>query len=108
MVTPETIWPVINTQGVAHAKLYFAIGGMFPLHTHPRASETLFGLKGSVYTGFTSDVNVMFAFTLKQDDHVILQHVLTANQNFEPNIRSAVIEFLSIQQTECKAAAKPE
>jgi quercetin dioxygenase-like cupin family protein len=112
-------FPGINTQGVTHARLDFAIGGVFPLHTHPRAAETLFVLKGSVYTGFISDDNKLYASTLKQGDVILfprgLQHfqlnvgdetaitfntltsqspgfLLTANQIFEPNITSAVIE----------------
>jgi hypothetical protein len=62
VVAPQT-WPGINTQGVTHARLDFAVGGVFPLHTHPRAAETLLVLKGSVYTGFISDDNVLYAAT---------------------------------------------
>lgn len=118
VVTPQS-WPAINTQGVTHARLDFAVGGVFPLHTHPRAAETLFVLKGTVYTGFISDDSVLFASTLKQGDIILfprgLQHfqlnvgketaitfntltsqspgfLLTANQIFEPNITNAVIE----------------
>jgi quercetin dioxygenase-like cupin family protein len=118
VVTAQT-WPGLNTQGVTHARLDFAVGGVFPLHTHPRAAETLFVLKGSVYTGFISDDNVLYAATLQQGDVILfprgLQHfqlnvgkgtattfntltsqspgfLLTANQIFFPNITSAVIE----------------
>lgn len=112
-------FPGLNTQGLTHGRLDFAIGGVVPLHTHPRASETLFVLKGSIYTGFVSDDNVLYAATLQQGDVILfpraLLHfqlnvgnetaitfntlnsqnpglLLTANQIFTPNITSAVIE----------------
>jgi len=118
IATPQT-WPGINTQGVTHARLDFAVGGVFPLHTHPRAAETLLVLKGSVYTGFVSDDNVLYAATLQQGDVILFPRGLLhfqlnagnetaitfntltsqspgflfpANQIFQTNITSAVIE----------------
>ena len=112
-------FPGLNTQGVSHARLDFEIGGVLPLHTHPLAAETLFVLKGSVYTGFISDDDVLFAFTLQVGDLTIFpkgtQHFqinvgnetaitfntltsqnpgffFTANQLFETGIPSAVLE----------------
>jgi quercetin dioxygenase-like cupin family protein len=109
----------LNTQGVSHARLDFDIGGVLPLHTHPLAAETLFVLKGSVYTGFISDDNVLYASTLQVGDLTIFpkgtQHfqlnvgnetattfntltsqnpgfLITANQLFETGIPSAVLE----------------
>ena len=112
-------FPGLNTQGVAHARLDFDIGGVLPLHTHPRAVETLFVLKGSIYTGFISDDNVLYASTLQVGDLTFFprgsQHfqlnvgnetattfntltsqspgfLITANQLFETGIPSAVLE----------------
>jgi len=112
-------FPGLNTLGVTHARLDFDLGGVVPLHTHPRASETLFVLKGRIYTGFVSDDNVLYAATLEKGDVIVfpraLLHfqlnvgnesaitfnsltsqnpglLLTANQIFKPNITSAVIE----------------
>jgi quercetin dioxygenase-like cupin family protein len=112
-------FPGINTQGITHARLDFDVGGVVPLHTHPRASETLFVLKGSIYTGFVSDDNVLYASTLEKGDLILfprgLLHfqlnvgkesaitfnsltsqnpglLLTANQIFTPNITISVIE----------------
>jgi len=111
--------PGLNTMGVSHARLDFAVGGVIPLHTHPRASETLFVVKGTIYTGFISEDNVLFASTLQVGDFTVfprgLSHfqlnvgnetavtfntltsqspgfLFTANQIFVPNISSAVIE----------------
>ncbi|KAG0570046.1 hypothetical protein KC19_6G135300 [Ceratodon purpureus] len=112
-------WPGLNTQGISHGRLDFAVGGVIAFHTHPRASETLLVLKGSVYTGFISDFNVLYASILQPGDVIVFPRALlhfqlnvgnetastfntlnsqnpgflrTANQIFEPNITSAVIE----------------
>jgi quercetin dioxygenase-like cupin family protein len=69
-------WPGLNTQGVTHARLDFAIGGVVPLHTHPRAAETLLVLKGTIYTGFVSDDNVLYAATLQQGDVILFPKAL--------------------------------
>jgi len=66
-----TEWPGLNTMGVSHARLDFDIGGVIPLHSHPRATETLFVLKGSIYTGFVGEDNVLYASTLYQGDVTI-------------------------------------
>jgi len=112
-------FPGLNTMGVSHARLDFAVGGVVPLHTHPLATETLFVLKGSVYTGFISADNVLYASTLQVGDFTVFPRALshfqlnvgnetaitfntltsqnpgflvTANQIFVPNITSAVLE----------------
>jgi len=118
LATPKQ-FPGLNTQGITHARLDFDVGGVVPLHTHPRAAETVFVLKGSQYTGFVSDDNVLYATTLEVGDVFLIpkasQHfqinvgnessitfntltsqkpglLFTANQIFEPNITIAVIE----------------
>lgn len=82
VISPET-WPGINTQGVTHARLDFAVGGVFPLHTHPRAAETLLVLKGTIYTGFISDDNVLYASTLQQGDIILFPR---GSQHFQVNV----------------------
>ncbi|XP_042521027.1 putative germin-like protein 2-1 [Macadamia integrifolia] len=48
--------PGLNTLGVALARIDFAPYGLNPPHTHPRATEILTVLEGSLYVGFvTSD-----------------------------------------------------
>jgi hypothetical protein len=41
------------------------------LHTHPLATETLLVIKGSIYTGFISDDNVLYPSTLQVGDLTI-------------------------------------
>ena len=112
-------FPGVNTQGVSHLRLDFGIGGVIPIHSHPLAAETLVVLKGSIYTGFISDDNVLYASTLQVGDVTLFpkgtQHFqlnvgnetavtfntltsqnpgffLTANQVFETGVPSAVLE----------------
>ncbi|KAJ4975778.1 hypothetical protein NE237_000884 [Protea cynaroides] len=57
-VTPVFVdqLPGLNTLGVALARIDFAPYGLNPPHTHPRATEILTVLEGSLYVGFvTSD-----------------------------------------------------
>ncbi|XP_043689742.1 putative germin-like protein 2-1 [Telopea speciosissima] len=57
-VTPVFVdqLPGLNTLGVALSRIDFAPYGLNPPHTHPRATEILTVLEGSLYVGFvTSD-----------------------------------------------------
>jgi quercetin dioxygenase-like cupin family protein len=62
------LYPALNTLGISHGRLDFDIGGVIPPHTHPFASETLFVVKGTVYTGFISFDNILYAETLQEGD----------------------------------------
>lgn len=61
-------YPGLNTQGLSHVRLDFDIGGVIPPHTHPLASETLFVVEGSIFTGFVSHDNVLYSKTLQKGD----------------------------------------
>ena len=50
--------PGLNTLGISLARIDYASGGVVPPHTHPRATEILTVLEGSLYVGFvTSNPN---------------------------------------------------
>jgi quercetin dioxygenase-like cupin family protein len=53
LLTVEKIFG-LNTLGVSLARLDFAPYGLIPPHTHPRASEILVVLEGSLYVGFVT------------------------------------------------------
>ncbi|XP_024402325.1 germin-like protein subfamily 2 member 3 [Physcomitrium patens] len=61
-------YPGVNTQGISHVRLDFEPGGVIPPHTHPLASETIFVVEGSVFTGFVSHDNKLFTKTLHKGD----------------------------------------
>ncbi|KAA8536836.1 hypothetical protein F0562_029314 [Nyssa sinensis] len=48
------IYPGLNTLGIAFARVDFATNGLNPPHTHPRASEILTVLEGTLYAGFVT------------------------------------------------------
>ncbi|XP_022743805.1 germin-like protein subfamily 1 member 14 [Durio zibethinus] len=59
-VTPVIVEqiPGLNTPGISLARIDFAPNGLNPPHTHPRATEILVVLEGTLYVGFvTSDLD---------------------------------------------------
>jgi quercetin dioxygenase-like cupin family protein len=77
------LYPALNTLGISHARLDFGIGGVIPPHTHPFATETLFVVKGTIYTGFISFENVLYAETLQEGDIYIFPK---ATLHFQLNV----------------------
>ena len=46
--------PGLNTLGVSLVRIDYAPGGLNPPHTHPRATEILVVVKGTLYVGFVT------------------------------------------------------
>ncbi|GAU20592.1 hypothetical protein TSUD_297650 [Trifolium subterraneum] len=74
-VTPVTVHELLglNTLGVALARADFVPGGLSPPHFHPRASEILVVLEGTLYVGFVGSNgnncdNPLFAKVLHKGD----------------------------------------
>ncbi|CAH2079807.1 unnamed protein product [Thlaspi arvense] len=66
--------PGLNTQGIAFARVDYAINGLIPPHTHPRASEFLIVQEGTLLAGFVSsdqDGNRLFSKTLNKGDLIV-------------------------------------
>nr|XP_043622620.1 germin-like protein 9-3 [Erigeron canadensis] len=61
-------FPALNGQSVSYAVLQFPNSTVNPPHTHPRASELLFLLMGSLEVGFVDTTNKLFTQTLQQGD----------------------------------------
>jgi quercetin dioxygenase-like cupin family protein len=62
--------PGLNTLGISLARIDFAPYGLNPPHTHPRATEILVVLEGTLYVGFvTSNTdNRLFTKVLNKGD----------------------------------------
>ncbi|GMH18972.1 hypothetical protein Nepgr_020813 [Nepenthes gracilis] len=63
----------LNTLGISIARLDFAPYGLIPPHTHPRATEILTVIEGTLYVGFVTSnsangTNQLFAKVLNQGD----------------------------------------
>ena len=111
-------FPGVNTQQLSHVRLDFAPGGVLPPHTHPLATESIYVVEGTLFTGFISHDNKLYAETLQKGDVYIFPRatlhfqinvgdtpavsfnsfnaqfpglLLTANQLFETKIDPAVL-----------------
>ncbi|CAJ1791381.1 unnamed protein product [Sphenostylis stenocarpa] len=72
-VTPVFVGqlPGLNTLGISLARIDFAQKGLNPPHTHPRGTEILIVLEGTLYVGFVSsnqDGNRLFTKVLNKGD----------------------------------------
>ena len=72
-VTPVSVdqLPGLNTLGISLARIDFAPKGINPPHTHPRATEILLVLEGTLYVGFVTsnqDGNRLFTKVLNKGD----------------------------------------
>ena len=61
--------PGLNTLGISLARLDFAPYGLNPPHIHPRGTEILVVVEGTLYVGFvTSNPNKLFTKVLNKGD----------------------------------------
>ncbi|XP_026450986.1 germin-like protein subfamily T member 2 [Papaver somniferum] len=65
-------FPGINTLGLMISRVDLAPGGIIPIHTHPRATEANYVIKGEVYFGFISTSNVLYSKVLKAGEMSII------------------------------------
>jgi quercetin dioxygenase-like cupin family protein len=84
-VTPAAAgqFPGINTLGISMARLDFAKGGLVAPHTHPRATEIIFVVEGSLFVGFVSTNGTLFPTTLHKGDVFVFPRGLL---HFELNV----------------------
>ena len=84
----------LNTLGISLARIDFASCGLNPLHTHPRGTELLIVLEGTLLVGFvTSDPdNRLFTKTLNQGDVFVFPVGLI---HFQVNIGETNVVALS-------------
>ncbi|KAG6653170.1 hypothetical protein CIPAW_05G056800 [Carya illinoinensis] len=84
-------FPGLNTLGISLARLDFAPYGQNPPHTHPRATEVLFVLEGTLYVGFVTSnqadgKNILFTKVLNVGDVFVFPVGLV---HFQLNIRKS-------------------
>ncbi|KAM7505797.1 hypothetical protein LguiB_004701 [Lonicera macranthoides] len=62
--------PGLNTLGISLVRIDYGFNGLNPPHTHPRATEILFVLEGTLYVGFviSNPDNRLFTKTLYSGD----------------------------------------
>ncbi|KAH1067561.1 hypothetical protein J1N35_032548 [Gossypium stocksii] len=72
-VTPafSAQFPGVNGLGISIARLDLAVGGVIPMHTHPRASELIHVTKGTLLSGFISSDNKVYSKSLNEGDIMV-------------------------------------
>ncbi|KAL7255337.1 hypothetical protein ACSBR1_009480 [Camellia fascicularis] len=82
IVTPVNVMQILglNTLGISLARIDFAPYGLNPPHTHPRGTEILMVLEGTLYVGFmTSNTdNRLFTKVLYTGDIFVFPQVALA------------------------------
>jgi quercetin dioxygenase-like cupin family protein len=62
-------YPALNTLGLALARIDYAKGGgLVPPHTHPRASEVLYVVRGTLYVGFIDTNDKLYSAVSHKGD----------------------------------------
>ncbi|KVI09608.1 germin-like protein 9-3 [Cynara cardunculus var. scolymus] len=91
-------FPGLLGQSVSYAVLEFPVGSLNPLHIHPRATELLFVVTGSLQVGFVDTTNKLFTQKLETGDMFVfpkgLVHYQTNFNTSEPAL--AVSAFGSV------------
>ncbi|KAI3915760.1 hypothetical protein MKW92_033189 [Papaver armeniacum] len=88
-----TTFPGLNTQGLSVNRLDLAVGGIIPLHSHPRASEANFIVKGEVIFGFITTDNVVYSKLMKAGELNIIPRGLV---HFAKNVGQEKAFILAI------------
>ncbi|XP_075633890.1 germin-like protein 9-3 [Castanea sativa] len=77
---------------VSYAVLQFPAGSPNPPHTHPRASELLFLVQGTLQVGFVDTTNKLFSQTLQTGDVFVFPKGLVHFQyNADPQVPALAI-----------------
>lgn len=100
-VTPVTVGqlPGLNTLGIALARIDYAAWGVIPPHAHPRATEILTVLEGSIEAGFVTSNpdNKLISKVLQKGDVFVFPMGLVHYQRNVGNGSAVSLSGLSSQ-----------
>ncbi|GJN25284.1 hypothetical protein PR202_gb13091 [Eleusine coracana subsp. coracana] len=100
-VTPVNIAQIagLNTLGISLARIDYAPYGLNPPHTHPRATEILTVLEGSLYVGFVTSNpdNKLFTKVLNKGDVFVFPQGLVHFQFNYGTSKAVALAALSSQ-----------
>ena len=84
-VTPANVMQIagLNTLGISLVRIDYAVAGINPPHTHPRATEVLFLMEGELFVGFIDTNNTTFSKTLEKGDVFVFPQ---APVHFQQNV----------------------
>ncbi|XP_057844660.2 putative germin-like protein 2-1 [Cryptomeria japonica] len=89
--------PGLNTLGISVVRIDYAVGGINPPHTHPRATEILVLMEGTLLVGFIDTNNKFFSKTLEKGDVFVFPKALVHFQQNVGKENAVVIAALSSQ-----------
>ncbi|KAL6146418.1 hypothetical protein ACLB2K_057097 [Fragaria x ananassa] len=89
--------PGLNTLGVSMARIDYAPGGINPPHTHPRATEIVFVLEGSLDVGFVTTANKLISKTIAKGEVFVFPKGLIHFQKNNGKVPAAVIAAFNSQ-----------
>ena len=89
--------PGLNTLGVSLSRIDYAPGGINPPHTHPRATEIVFVLKGQLDVGFITTANVLISKTIKKGEIFVFPKGLVHFQKNNEKVAASVIAAFNSQ-----------
>ncbi|KAK3159832.1 hypothetical protein QOZ80_1BG0051600 [Eleusine coracana subsp. coracana] len=98
-------FPGVNTLGVSMARIDYAPGGQNPPHTHPRATEIIFVLEGTLEVGFITTANKLFTKTITKGDVFVFPARLVHFQQNRGHGPAAVIAAFNSQLQGTQAIA---
>ncbi|XP_039127570.1 putative germin-like protein 2-1 [Dioscorea cayenensis subsp. rotundata] len=90
--------PGLNTLGLTLVRIDYAPGGVNPPHTHPRATEIIVVLEGTIYAGFVSSSpnDTLYSKVLSAGDVFVFPQGLTHfNMNYGHSNAVALVAFNS-------------
>ncbi|CAH1433438.1 unnamed protein product [Lactuca virosa] len=100
-VTPVTVaqLPGLNTLGISMARVDYALWGINPPHTHPRATEIFTVLEGTIQVGFitSNPENRLISKVLQTGDVFVFPEGLVHFQRNVGNCNAVAIVGLSSQ-----------
>ncbi|KAJ9186074.1 hypothetical protein P3X46_005618 [Hevea brasiliensis] len=97
--------PGLNTLGVSLSRIDYAPGGLNPPHTHPRATEIVFVLKGQLDVGFITTANVLVSRNIKKGEIFVFPRGLVHFQKNNGKVPAAVIAGFNSQLPGTQAIA---
>lgn len=88
LITPANVekFPGVNTLGISMNRVDFAPSGVNPPHVHPRATEIVYVIEGTIIAGFISTNNTLFSEKLEKGDVFVFPRGLV---HFQQNIGSS-------------------
>ncbi|RRT57883.1 hypothetical protein B296_00040972 [Ensete ventricosum] len=89
--------PGLNTLGVSMSRVDYAPGGLNPPHTHPRATEIVFVLDGTLDVGFITTANKLITKTITKGDVFVFPRGLVHFQKNNGDVPAAALAAFNSQ-----------